>query len=659
MKKERSRENLTEDPNLLQKQRCELRKAATKKREEERLCKNDDMFRYVFEHCPSGQSITSPAGEIQVNKAFCTMLGYTQEELQNHRWQDITHPDDIELTLKAINPLFSGEQESARFIKRYLHKNGDVVWADVCTTLRMDEAGKPLHFITSVNDITDLRRTEEELRQANERFRIIVESNIIGIVIADPAGKIIEANDYYLNLIGFTRDELERGRVDWKAITPPEWLPADEQAIRELKERGTCTPYEKEYILRDGKRVSVYLLDAMLPGPEEQIAAFVLDITERKRAEEALRRSEQLNRSLVEHLPLNVFLKDRQSAYLLCNANYAYDLGIEPAEIVGKKDFDFYPSELAEKYRTDDQEVMTSGKKKEIDERYTVHGKKRWAHTIKAPYYDELGHVVGVIGLFEDITEMKSLIDALARSNRDLKQFAHVTSHELQEPLRSIVSFTELLAEKYRSRLDDKADRYIDFIVSGTRRMSKRINDLLVYSTITHLANNHVPTDCSTVIKRVLSDRSLRIEESKAVVTFDSLPTVTANDTQLGLLFQNLISNSIKFRGKDPLRIHISALSVHDFLRRKSDLSPDVLKHLQEIEKGWVFSVVDNGIGIESPYYDQIFQIFQRLHTEEEYPGTGIGLAVCKKVIEMHGGRIWVESEMGKGSTFYFTVPES
>ncbi|NTU43577.1 MAG: hypothetical protein HGA78_11130, partial [Nitrospirales bacterium] len=211
--------------------------------------------------------------------------------------------------------------------------------------------------------------------------------------------------------------------------------------------------------------------------------------------------------------------------------------------------------------------------------------------------------------------------------------------------------------QRYRGRLDEKADAYIRYIVSGTIRMSALINDFLTFSRVTTEGKKISPTDMADVVARVLKDLSVAINESGAVITIDPLPTVMADDTQIGQVFQNLISNAIKFRGEAPPAIHVSAVPIAEFLREGRNIPPDVRLHLQE-SRGWVFSVRDRGIGIEPQYYERIFEIFQRLHTQEEYPGTGIGLAVCQKLVERHRGRIWVESEEGEGATFYFTLPE-
>ena len=232
--------------------------------------------------------------------------------------------------------------------------------------------------------------------------------------------------------------------------------------------------------------------------------------------------------------------------------------------------------------------------------------------------------------------KVKERTEELARSNEELQQFAYVASHDLQEPLRMITSYLQLLQRRYQGKLDDKADKYIYFAVDGASRMQVLINDLLEFSRVTTRANEPEPTDCEFILNQVLSGLELYIKENKATISHDPLPEVMADNTQLAQVFQNLIANGIKFHSEEAPIINIRA---------------------EKKAKEWVFSVQDNGIGIDPQYSEKIFEVFKRLHGKEEYPGTGIGLAVCKKIIERHGGRIWVESELGKGSTFYFTLP--
>ena len=252
--------------------------------------------------------------------------------------------------------------------------------------------------------------------------------------------------------------------------------------------------------------------------------------------------------------------------------------------------------------------------------------------------FDALGSQVG------QFVERKRAEDAakqhaeeLARSNAELQQFAYVASHDLQEPLRMVASYTQLLGRRYRGKLDADADEFIGFAVDGSLRMQRLIQDLLAYSRVGTRGQEFAPTDCNALVDRVLADLAMLIDDSGAVVTRDDLPDVVADSTQLGQMFQNLVANAIKYHGDEPPRVHVTG-------KRQG----------QE----WLFTVRDNGIGIDPQYHQRIFVIFQRLHARETYPGTGIGLAICKKIVERHGGRIWVESELDRGATFCFTLPD-
>ena len=250
-------------------------------------------------------------------------------------------------------------------------------------------------------------------------------------------------------------------------------------------------------------------------------------------------------------------------------------------------------------------------------------------------YYREKAALAAA--LEESLKRLKVVQADLERSNKDLEQFASVASHDLQEPLRMVSSYMQLLAQRYEGQLDDKARKFIRYAVDGALRMQTLINDLLAYSRVGSRAKPPQPTDSHAALGEALGNLAATIRENGAIVTNDDLPTVTADPTQLVQVFQNLLANAIKFRQAATPRVHVSA---------------------RDDGRDWVFSVRDNGIGIDAKHAERAFVIFQRLHTREEYPGTGIGLAVCKRIVEQHGGRIWFASVPGDGTTFFFTIPK-
>jgi PAS domain S-box-containing protein len=367
---------------------------------------------------------------------------------------------------------------------------------------------------------------------------------------------------------------------------------------------------------------------------------------ERNRTEEALRLSESRFRRLLEAAPEAIIISDREGRIVLVNLLaeqlFRYrreELVGKPVEILMPERFRLTHPQYRNKY-FDNPLVRPMGAG---SEKFAVRadGTEFPAEMTLAPLQTEEGPLL--FSSIRDITQRKQYEQALARhakeladSNAELEQFAYVASHDLQEPLRMVANYTQLLAQRYKGKLDADADEFIHYAVDGATRMRSLINDLLTYSRVGRKGKEFELTACEQVLDRALKDLQEVLTESGASVKRDPLPTVRADDSQLVQLFQNLIGNAIKFRKQGPPRIHVSA-------------NPN--------GQEWIFLVRDNGIGFDPQYSDRIFRMFQRLHGRSEYPGSGMGLAICKKIVERHGGKIWVKSEPGKGSTFFFTLP--
>ncbi len=545
-------------------------------------------------------------------------------------------------------------------------------------------------------------------------------------------------------------------------------------------------PYSYECRIITGKGVAkiIYVIGKVLLNDNNEIIksyGVIQDITERKRAEEKLAEERELFRLLIENIPDQIYLKDTESRFLLCNKPVALLAGCESqAEMIGKTDYDFHPSELAQQFFIDEQKIIKSGiplinHEEHIPDKVT--GKSRWNLSTKFPLKNNSGKIIGLIGINHDITERKiadkKLEDAnrelsilfnsideiffsvnmtsrkviqisptcenlygytqsefmdnymlwieiihpddkyviddedkrlergeqvnnqyriirkdksirwvetkitptldnarnlmrvdgvtrditerkkaeellktsesrlainnhqLEQKNKELEQFAYVASHDLQEPLSTTISFVKLFKQQYFERLDPNADKYLTYIVQATERMRVLIKDLLDFSRIGH-SKSLEKIDCNLILRDTIADIERAIKDSGTEIKVAPLPVIIGYRTEIKQLFQNLILNSIKFRKKNvPSKINIAVLKSGDY---------------------WEFAFNDNGIGIDQKHNERIFTIFQRLHTRSEYPGSGIGLSHCKKIVELHHGKIWVESIPNKGSTFYFTI---
>lgn len=497
-------------------------------------------------------------------------------------------------------------------------------------------------------DITRLK-AEKALKESESFLDEIINSISDPVFVKDRQHRWILLNDAYCQFMGYSRDEL-LGKSDF------DFFPENEAEVFWRKDEevfisGDENINEEEFTDSDNNLhivITKKTLYADISG-EKYIVGLIRDITQIKEVQRALKEREEKYRELIENANSSILKIDKNGNITFFNEFAEKFFGFSKEEIIGKNVVGTIVPDIESSGRNLKKLVYEILKNPEAyhyleNENITKDGRRVWVSWANRPIYNERNELMGVLCVGTDITERKqiekdreNLIIELERSNDELRQFAYITSHDLQEPLRTIASFTQLLERRYKGQLDKDADEYIEFIVEGSKRMKEMIQGLLEYSKIRKTEKGMKPVKTENVLEKAISNLVTSIEENNATITHDPLPEVVGNENQLIRLFQNLIGNAIKFRKKNvPPKIHISAV-------------------LDE-NNYYVFSIADNGIGMDLKFKDRIFEVFKRLHTIDQFEGTGIGLAISKRTIEKHGGEIWVESEYNKGSTFYFTL---
>ena len=489
----------------------------------------------------------------------------------------------------------------------------------------------------SNSSIEERQRAEKTRLASEEQYHALADAMPQIVWTARPDGDLDYYNQRWFDYTGTTLEETQ-GR-GWEMMLHPDDLQRSvdnwTQAVR------TGHSYEDEYrFKRAADGVYRWHLARAVPvfGADGQILKWIgtcTDIEEKKREAAAF----AARAAIVEAADDAIIGEDLEGNIVAWNGGARRLYGYSAEEAVGRSEAMLIPHDLPDEL----PHILNSIRRGETLEHYeTVRvrkdGKRLDVSFTLSPIKDGQGKITGIAGIARDITEAKQSEAELRRSNAELEQFAYVASHDLQEPLRAMAGTVQLLQQSYQGQLDADADEIIAHAVAAATRMQTLINDLLAFSRLSRHGKTFTSTDCVAVLADVETILEVAIAESGAVITHDDLPVVMGDASQLRQLLQNLLSNAIKFRGEDPLQIHVGA-------RRDQNT--------------WLFSVRDNGMGIEEQYFERIFVLFQRLHTRDEYPGTGIGLAVCQKIVERHGGRIWLESEMGRGTTFHFTIVDS
>jgi PAS domain S-box-containing protein len=574
-----------------------------------------------------------------VNRATEAVTGFTRDDLVGTDFAEyFTDPESARAGyLQAYE---AGEVRD--YPLEIQHADGHLTPVLYNASVYRDAAGAVAGVFAAARDVTAQKRAEEAMRQANAYNRSLLEASLDPLVTIGRDGTLTDVNRAAEDVTGFKREELV-GTDFADYFTDPASARAGYESAYEA---GAVRDYPLEIQHADGHQTPV-LYNASVyrdaAGAVAGVFAAARDVTEQKRAEEATRQASAYNRSLLEASldPLVTIGRDGT----LTDVNRAAETvtGYSREELVGTDFADYFTDPASA--RAGYEAAYESGEVRD----YPLEIQHADGHLTPvlynaSVYRDAAGAVAGVFAAARDITtqrsaesQLKDTIQELARSNQELEQFAYVASHDLQEPLRVISNYVQLIARRYAGQIDTDADDFINYIVEGATQMKTLINDLLAYSRVSTRGKPFEEVNVGDIMRMVLKALDVAIQESGAVIEYSELPTVFADPTQLTQLFQNLIANAVKFR---------------------SERTPEIKVTVKQEDEAWVFSVQDNGIGIESEYFDQLFKIFQRLHTKSEYPGTGIGLAICKRIVERHGGRIWVESEFGVSTTFSFTIPK-
>jgi PAS domain S-box-containing protein len=606
---------------------------------ERALLRLSEQYDYLAQFANDAIILADADGDIvQVNDRAMTLYGYTRAELLG---MSITKLQSGSQPV-WIDAVESGPQISNLVESEQLRRDGSVFDAEI--SARAIQADDGLHHLAIVRDITERKLAEEQLRQTSAYLERLINYANAPIIVWDPELRITRFNRAFERLTGESAGSMVGRPLG--VLFPPETLDLALAQVSRAAAGETWEDLELPVVRSDGSvRVALWNSAPVYEADGVTLQAVIAqgqDITARKAAEEGLAKSEARFRSIIDASPTAMYLYELRpdDRLVLTAANPATDTmaGIKHAELIGKTIEEAFPglvgTDVAQTYRAVARgELETQAfELPYADERfsgyYAVTVFRTGPDTVAVDYFD-------ITARRRAEEELRERTEDLVRSNAELEKFAYVASHDLQEPLRMVASYTQLLKKRYQGQLDSDADDFIAYAVDGATRMQTLINELLAYSRVGTQGTAFSSADLEVVLAQVLRALRPAMEENAATVEHDPMPTIVCDATQIGQVFQNLISNAIKFHGETPPSIHVGATRV---------------------EGAWEFTVRDNGIGVEPQYFERIFVIFQRLQSRAEYPGTGMGLAICKRIVERHGGEIWVESKPGEGSAFHFTI---
>ena len=587
---------------------------------------------------PRGQIVSWNVGAERIK-------GYTAAEIIGQNFSRFFPPEDIEqgrpeevLRITAAN---GRHEEQAMRVR----KDGSQFLASVTFTALRDPDGALRGYSEFSHDLS-------ASNEAGAKYRGLLEAAPDAMVVVNQDGEIVLLNLQAEKQFGYHRDELVGQQVT--NIIPEgfaERLIADDlRSAADALAQQIGTGIELSALRKDGSEFPIEIMLSPLASAEGiLVTAAIRDISVRKAAEQHLAQMEGRYRGLLEAAPDAMVVVNPEGEIVLLNLQAEKQFGYRRDELVEQQVTNIIPEGFAERLIADDLRSAADALAQQIGTGIELSARRKdGTHFPIEIMLSPLDSAEGILvtAAIRDISVRKAaeqhlaqMVEELKRSNEELGQFAYIASHDLQEPLRMVASYTQLLSKRYKGQLDADADEFIAFAVDGASRMQRLIEDLLAFSRVATAGSPLLDTSSEYALEQALQNLHWAIKDSGAEVTHDPLPTVQADEMQLVQLFQNLVGNAVKYQNPGIPRVHISAA-------RRGKAS-------------WIFAVKDNGLGIDPQYFERIFGMFQRLHKRDEYSGTGVGLAICKKIMERHGGRLWVESDLGHGSTFSFALAGS
>lgn len=635
-----------------------------KKRIEQDSRLNQARFRSAFMNAAIGMALTDTRGRfVKVNKAYEKLTGYTQKELTELSFTDINHPDDNPRNSGEISDLLTGKTTSMVTEKRYLKKNGETVWVRVSASVVKNKQGEVENLIGLAENTTEERLVRQKLQQSEELFRHF-SNNITNLAwIADGAGWIFWYNQRWFDYTDTTLEEMQGW--GWQKVHHPDHADRVVSFVKEAWQKGE--PFELIFPLRRFDGEYRWFLTRAVPVKNEtgHVHRWIgtnTDIHEQVEAEAALKRSEEQLKLLSEFMPQMVWAANAKGHRDYFNTRWLEFTGLSEEQLRTEGWLQVIHSDDVDRTRDAWAQCVQSGDYYEIENRVRrKDGEYRWVLARATPFMNEAGEVIRWFGTSTDIHDQKTIheeLDQLVkertkelhRSNADLQQFAHVASHDMKEPVRKVRIFSNRLKEEYGSLLTGDGIFYLDKIESAAERMHQMIEGVLHYSTITSERHKIEPVSIVDLIKDIETDLEVPIAQKKAVIETGDLPVVAGSKMLLYQLFYNLINNSLKFSKKDVSPV-IRIYSVTEEVRAENtDIS---------VLNGFVaIRLEDNGIGFNPEMSEKIFQTFTRLNARDKYEGTGLGLALCKKIVEeYHRGSITAAGKPGEGAVFTMLLP--